>query len=186
MPSPGIHIRLNSASAQAAIRRLKGRAPRAVSRALNRSIKSGRTRWVRDISQDIKIKQAVVRERVLIREATPATLRAELNASLRRIPLIDFGASGPEPSGGRGRGVSYKIGSSRKRLPHAFIARMRSGHRGVFARVRRARLPITELHGPSIGHVFMKHLPAGRERAREALTKNLQHELKFAISESAG
>ena len=88
------------------------------------------------------------------------------------------------PSRGRGRGVTAKVGPSRTRYPHAFLAQMRSGHLGVFQRVGRTRLPIRELRGPSIAHVFGKYVAVGIARGEEQLKKNLQSEFRFALRQT--
>jgi hypothetical protein len=79
-----------------------------------------------------------------------------------------------------GRGVSWSLPSGRGSDAHAFIATMPSGHRGVFRRTGIARLPIRELRGPSLVHVFRKFLPAGAARATVALMTNLRSEIAFA------
>ena len=66
---------------------------------------------------------------------------------------------------------------------------MKSGHRGVFQRVpgatrrgpspNRSQLPIYELHGPSIGHVFGKHRQQAVDRMLEQLEKTFDAEMKF-------
>jgi len=178
------------------IQKLKGRAPLAQMRALNRAIGSAGVVMVRVIANDVGVKQGVVKERIRTELATPAKLRARIYANAKRIPLIDLGAKGPEPSRGRGRGVTVKSASGRKAIPNAFIATMRSGHRGVFQRVagssgrrgpapHRSQLPIRELFGPSIWQVFRKHEAVGLARGREQLIKNLQSEFKFALAENA-
>jgi hypothetical protein len=133
---------------------------------------------------------------------TPATYDrpvARMATSLKRIPLIKFGARGPEPSRGKGRGVSYKLGGQGKqRVPNAFIATMPSGHRGVFVRAMGAhgplqgslarlaksggRLPIRELAGPSLGHVFARYRPEAQGIAAEFFDRNFARELKFQAS----
>src|SRR6185295_6722251 len=111
------------------------RVTRATVRALNRGIASARTLMVREIARDTGLKSADVRNALPMREATANNLTATLAASLKRIPLIKFNARGPEPSRGKGRGVTYRLTGSRGRHPNAFIATMGSGHRGVFARI---------------------------------------------------
>ena len=187
-----------------------GEAPQAVTRAmvraLNRSIASGRTVMVRGIAGDIGLRSKDVREALRPREATLSRPEASLAASLKRIPLIEFRARGAEPSRGKGRGVTYRIGGASKRLEHAFIATMSSGHRGVFMRThallpgqsgprfssRKSKgawspnLPIKEKHGPSLGRVFAKHRPAGLARVREQFLKVFGHELRFERSLAPG
>ena len=96
---------------------------------------------------------------------------AQLAASLKRIPLIRWNARQV------GRGVSYRLKGGRGRHPNAFIAAMRSGHRGVFVRGTTRGLPIKELFGPSLGHVFQKYRPEGEARVEEVFRTTLDHEL---------
>lgn len=172
-------IKLHVRQPRLNLQRLRERSPRAISRALNRSIASGRTFMAREIAKDMGLKVSTVRDRIRLVEARPGQESARLEASLKRIPLIDFGARGPEPSRGRGKGVTARTRA--KRYPNAFIATMHSGHRGVFRRVVTKRLPIVELFERSIGYVFNKFKPAGMRRAVEQLQKNLQHEFRFAL-----
>lgn len=151
-------------------------------RALNRTITSIRAALVPDVAADIGVKQSTAREQFRIDSARPDHLVARLTVSGKRIPLIDLQARGPEPSKGKGRGVTAMSRGGRKRYPNAFIATMRAGHKGVFQRTRTSRLPIRELFGPSLPHVFAKYLPKGLAMAEEVLVKNLEHELEFALS----
>ncbi len=168
-------------------------------RALNRAVASARTVMVREIARDTGLRSKDVRDALLMSEATQNRPEARLAASLKKIPLIKFRARGPFPSRGRGRGVTYRLTGSRGRHPNAFIARMKSGHEGVFKRADSTshksaaawskNLPIIELHGPSLGHVFAKYRPLAAARAREVFETNLDHEMswkKKASSHGAG
>lgn len=179
------------------IRALGENAPLAAARALNRTIASVQTAAVRDVATDMGITQASVRKGMAIEKATRATLRATLTVTGRRLPLSAFNAKGPEPSRGRGR-VTYRIGrGARTTVPGAFFATMRSGHRGVFRRIgtssRRSNkswgpnLPIRELRGPSLPHVFTadKIAEARAALADELLPKNLAHEISFLTRDVA-
>lgn len=154
--------------------------PIAEVRAINRTMGSVRTVMVRAIADDLGLKQKDVRDALRMSQASLGRPEAVLAAKLKRIELIDFSATGPEPSRGKGRGVSYKLSGSRSRIPNAFIATMSSGHRGVFVRKAKARLGIRQLWGPSLGHVFAKHKAEGIARGREVLVANLKHEIEFA------
>jgi hypothetical protein len=177
----------------AMVARIRKKAPVAQVRALNRAIVSANVVMIRAISGDLGVSAKTVRERINVQQATPERLRARLYANAKRIPLIDFGAKGPEPSRGRGRGVTVKSASGRRVIPNAFIATMGSGHRGVFQRVagasgrrgpapKRSQLPIRELFGPSIWKVFQKLEYIGIEKGREALIKNLRSEFRFVLA----
>lgn len=164
-----------------ALKRLKDKAITAQVRAINRSASTARTGMTRLIAADMGLKAGTVRDRIVIRQAGRGLLSATLTANLKRIPLIDFGARGPEPSRGKGSGVTAK--TSTRSYPHAFIATMRSGHRGVFQRKGSSRLPISELRGASVGEVFGKYHDEGVRIAQDALAKNLEHELRFVMQQ---
>lgn len=172
-------VQLRIEDSNRAMAALGEKAPLALMRAINRTASNARTAMTRVIAGDLGIKASIVRDRVKVSEAKRNHLGATLYASPKRIPLIQFKAKGPRPSRGRGRGVTAKIGAGR--YPHAFIARMTSGHEGVFQRRGKRRLPITELHGPSIAVAFDKHRDVAEARASEMLLKNVQHELSFAL-----
>lgn len=170
---------------------------RAMVRAVNRAIASARTVMVREIARDTGLRSTDVRGALPMQQASLNRPEARLAASLKKIPLIDFRATGPYPSRGKGRGVRAKLPPPGKgSYPHAFIARLRSGHEGVFERIKPSRsrrglpssspgLPIRELFGPSLGRVFAKYRPLGLARAQEVFEKNFDHEMAFARSASA-
>jgi hypothetical protein len=156
--------------------RMGQKAPIAVMRALNRTIASANTQAVRAISADLGgIKQSHIRDGILVVRATPGKLEASLNVTGKRLPLIDFKAKQTAT------GVAYQLPTGRDFVPHAFIATMRSGHRGVFLRRGRKRLPIAELRGPSLPRVFTREriLAAVRASTKSEFSKNLTHEMSF-------
>lgn len=157
----------------------------AAARAINRTLTSERAAIGSDIAKNMGIRVGTVKDAMTIEKATTSAPVGRLLAKGKRIPRIEFNARGPEPSRGRGRGVSYRGEAGRIRVENAFIATMRTGHRGVFVRRTTKRLPIRELFGPSIAHVFEKLVPNGEARRNEVLVKNLQHEIEFALSRAA-
>jgi hypothetical protein len=173
-------LTLDTAGWVRGLERLQANAPAAIARALNRSATSANVVMVRGVAQDLGLRQADVKPFIAIRSATPGDLRAQIIASGARIPLIKFNARDR-----RGRGVTARLPGGAGIYPHAFIATMRSGHRGVFTRRGRPRLPIVELFGPSIPRVFEKLIPLGTARALEQLAKNLVSEMRFALRRSA-
>ncbi len=160
---------------------------KALVRAMNRGIKSGRTHMTRELAADLGLKQKDVRDKILLQEATLSHPLARLAASRKKIPLMAFGARGPVPSYGKGRGVTYRLKTGAGRIPNAFIATVKAGdtglHTGVFVRTTKKRLPIKERFGPSLGHVFAKYREGGVKATLDAFAKNFKHELKFAQSE---
>lgn len=181
---PGMFsLTLDTSRVAGAFARLKQAGPIAVARGINRTANSEKTAMSRDISKDMGLKVGVVKDALTVRTATAGNLTALVTVTGGRIPLIDFSARGPNPSRGRGRGVTARLPPpGAGRYPSAFLATMRSGHVGVFQRTGKGRLPIYELHGPSIVHVFERYVPLGAARRSEVLLKNVQHEIQFALS----
>lgn len=157
-------------------------APSILARALNRAQTAGQTATVRAVGRDTGLAAKYVKREIRLDKASRTRLTAVVEVVGRRIPLIAFQARGPEPSRGRGRGVSYRLPGGRGRVPDAFISKVGvGGHRGVFKRRGKRRLPIVELRGPSVPHVFEKFLaPVFFPTAGESLLKNLRSEIRFA------
>ncbi|KKM71004.1 hypothetical protein LCGC14_1434970 [marine sediment metagenome] len=174
-----VNVRLNNSDLKLGIASLRRKFPRAIKRAVKRAGTAGRAVMTKEIAADTGLPSKRIKQEIRINQLGDTGVQLEVRG--RRIPLIDFKAKGPEPSRGRGRGVSYRLPGGRGRAPHAFIATMPSGHRGVFRRRGSARSPIIQLHGPSLVRVFEKFLPLGAKRAEEALVKNLRSEISFAL-----
>lgn len=188
-------MKLDAADLENALRRLKGAAPVAVARALNRSIATVRTQAVRAVAQDVGLPQKSVREAMPIQQATPGRLVARLEVTGKKIPLYDFKARQTA------RGVTYRLPGGRNFLPSGFIATMKSGHVGVFVRGLGAKhqkgrgswrqrsgwpaLPIKERFGPSLPRVFGRQriTDALRTVAKDVMAKNLAHEVQFLLQQ---
>ena len=194
-----IEMRLNDQDFRRAMKRLKARAPFAIARALNRSIETARAAMVPPIAEFMGLSQSTVRDAMRIEQAVASSNKfvAKVHARGAAISLIKFAARGPEPSRGRGAGVTARIQGTRIRFRKAFIARMPNGTRAVFQRstkkpmARMSRgafgknLPIFRRVGPSIPLVFHKFRDVGQKAGEAALGKNLRHEFKWLLQQSA-
>lgn len=182
-------LTVDTRSVAEALEGIKDGAPKAIARALNRSIKSAGTLAVRLMAADLGITQAAIRKYGALRtdEATWSNLVARFSVLGSRIPLIAFRARQTKT------GVAYRLGPGRESVAHAFLATVGAGHEGVFIRsslerpVRRGRhrawLPIRELRGPSLPHVLVKQWERqARAQAAEMLQKNLDHEVEFLLA----
>lgn len=180
-----VRISLRDDGLADAIRRLGRRSQTAIPRAINRTLMSSRTAVTREVAKDMGLLARDVRERIIVDRAHKHKFNASLRASGKRLPLILFGARGPYPSRGRGRGVSVRTPA--RRLPHAFLARMRggpwAGQMGVLQREGKGRTPVFQKFGPSIYHAFQKFSGVAEARAQEVLQKNMQHEFRWALSQ---
>lgn len=172
--------------------KIRKKAPIAQARALNRAGVSANAAILSAVSAETELKISTLRERINVgRPATPEHRSIRVYASTKGIPLIQFKARGPQPSRGRGRGVTAQIQGGSVTFPRAFIATMKNGRRGVFERgnkanpIGRARLPITEKYGPSVYLVAVRYRNVGIARGRESLIKNLQSEFRFVLAVDA-
>ena len=178
-------IRLDTLGLDDAIQNIGKQNVRAQVRALNRTIMTAQTEARRAIAQDTSLPQNVVGKSLAVQRATFGRPEATLAATGRRIPLYDFTRQRKLKGRPTGRGA----------IPGGFIARMKSGHVGIFKRVGKARsrkglpspspaLPITELFGPSLPFVFtnQKIMSALLTNAKANLEKNYRHEVKFLES----
>lgn len=191
-----VDIQLDIRELQKDLEQMAARAPAIVARSLNRAGVSGRTAITKAVVADTGLMTKYVTREIGLEKATQASHKVAVTIKGRRIPLIAFSARGPEPSRGRGRGVSYRLPTGRGRIGDAFIATMKSGHRGVYRRkpgasrrgpkATRPLLPIMELRGPSLPHVFEKKLGVFHGAAQESLVKNLRSEISFARSKETG
>jgi len=156
-----IDITTNGADVIADVRRFaRDASSKAVVRALNKTAAQARTEGSRAVrNAGYNIKSSAIKKSFSIKRATPSNLEVRLVATGRPIPLINYGARPTK------RGVMVTVKGGRTLFRHAFIAKMKNGHKGVFERVgaaltkqkrdvggrlRRINTPIQELYGPSI------------------------------------
>ena len=161
---------------------LNAKSLRAAVSAMNKAIVTGRTAMQRAIASDTKLPATQIRDAMPLQRANWEQARAAFGAPLKRIPLIYFRARQTR------RGVTYDAGTGRSVIPHAFLARMASGHPGVFTRLEgrymrrqkptwtRLRQAIGEKAGPSLGHVFAKYRPTVMAQTQAAFDKAFAHE----------
>lgn len=153
----------------------------AANRANNRTAVQVRTEAVRSLGKEIGkatgLSAAGFRRSMRIIRSTRRTLRAAVVASGRPLPLIGFAARQTT------RGVTAAAWGKRKLYRGAFIARMPTGHRGVYARTSKKRLPIRELWGPSIPKVFIdEHVQRSlKTSVTRRWPRNFQRELNYYL-----
>ena len=170
---------LDTKSMERLLRTTRARLPKVAARVVNKSAKSTKVAMVKAVRTDLGLKAGVVRDAIKMTNARPGrNPTAKLGTSPERIPLIDFGAIQLKRAGVRAR-----LKGGAKTYRGAFIATLPGGHRGVLKRSTYpggARLPIRELHGPSLAKVFVKKWRVGVKRFREQIRKNIVSELRFA------
>lgn len=178
--------------------------PRVCARAVNRTLATIKTGAVRALAQEVGLRNKDVEPAIAIDKATFSKPIGLFRLTGKRIPLAVFHARQTKT------GVAYRLPGGAGLVPSGFLSTMKSGHRGVFRRaegqgpvnqrrqrgarkpaaagvVMVGRLPIVERFGPSLPGAFIKAglLEQMRGRADEALARNLEHEIAYAISRRA-
>lgn len=157
-----------------------GLAQKAISRSLNRSIGGVQTDASRAVRQELTLKAKDVRKDLRVRRARPRGLEAALDVTIRPTGLIKFRARDTT----RGVTVQVKRRAGRKRLPKAFIAQMKSGHKGVFTRRKGVgRLPVGELFSTAPGQYLDDEsvlAPIG-DAAQRRFTKELSAQVDYLL-----
>lgn len=162
--------------------------PTATARALNKTAAQGKTQAGREISTRYNITSRVAGRQIRVTRANKSSLTAIVRPSGRKLPVMAFQAR----QTAAGVKVQIKRGSP-KVIAHAFIARTRSGHVGVFARGRysggrfvhqKPRLPITELFTVGVPQAFGSRvvIEALQRKVREKFPGILEHEIRFAVT----
>ena len=135
--------------------------PKANVRAMNSAVRAARTSAKREVAAKRNLTAATADEGLSVVFATPARMSVQIKGKGRMLALtaLKGGVSNPKQ---QALGVKVRVSRGRRTLIRgAFIARMRSGHVGVFQRTRVGggervpRLPIQEDVLPSIAHTLV-------------------------------
>jgi hypothetical protein len=158
-------------------------AGKAMARALNRTATTVRTTAVRWTRLNLNIKTGDVNKLIKQRRAVVHTLggaEATITVTAKAAPLSRFGARQTR----KGVSVKVKRTGSRKVVKGAFLARLRSGHLGVFKRVGDARLPIKELFSTAVVQYLDDELILERlgNVARTRFEKAIDAEIQFRMT----
>lgn len=128
-------IKIDDKGFQSEIAKLKSRLSRskvalASMRAMNRAIDMAKTEAKRQIRERYVIKATRVDKHLKAGKASKNRLEATLRARVAQTPIYDMG----NPRKNQ-KGVSASIiDGKRKTIKHAFITKLKSKHKGVFAR----------------------------------------------------
>lgn len=105
--------------------------------AINRSVDSVRTEANRQISDKYNISKSDIRahHNIHLKKSNVNNLQGEVLYSGSKIPLIRFGVSNKSPNSGKSLRVTVLKGAGGGEFTNAFVAKMRSGHVGIFERI---------------------------------------------------
>jgi len=182
-----VQIQIDEASLQEVehvLRAIPRGFPRVMRRGINRTVDMAATDLKRRIAEEIELPKGEVAKGIGKRHASFANLAGAVGAKPHRPSLTKFKGTRQLK-----RGVKYRIGKQGfKFIEHAFIATMKSGHRGVFLRARYAkghfvpmegrptREAIFGRRGPSIWQVITNTpglLTEANQKAAENLSKQV-------------
>lgn len=177
--------------AEEMLKHLPGQAAKAVSRAQNRALVGLRAEVVKEVGNTYTVKATAVRASLSIRKSTPDHLEAVLRSTGAVIGLREFKHTPVLPGRTKAKGVRVQVrkDSGGKVLPGTFIAKMNSGHMGVFRSSRRveqkpgekARItwPIKEPQGPAVPSMIKKVTEETvlLQRAEDRFVRELDHEI---------
>ena len=135
---------------------IKGGWERTVVRAMNYGASQARSKTAERSRSMLTADRERIEASLLIKKATYGARSARLHIYDLPIPLFRFDVSFMYPTVEGGVTAKTLQGGSPLALKHAFVAKMSSGHVGVFSRKGKERLPIQEHFGPSVATVFEK------------------------------
>lgn len=173
-------------------------APKAISTAINKTLRRVRTMEAREIREELNLKYSDVLARFRIEHSTVAKLAGSVTASRKAVPMIKYGAkqtaAGVRVIVRRSRGVET--------IKSAFIATMASGHTGVFRRApdakhrrvikngksRSTALPIKEVYGPTVVGVLANKpgmLKSIADQANAMFVKAIDSQTQWLLAKAA-
>lgn len=148
---------------------------KSVALALVDTQKNTKTRAAALISKQMAVKSGAVKDKIVLPYVRVGDYTALVRSSKRPIPLIDFPSTREVA-----RGVYTRAWGSARTIRGAFIATMPTGHRGVYWRTSRGRLPIKQLWGPTIAGTFAT--PAVADLIRVTMAERIQFNLTRRIT----
>jgi hypothetical protein len=174
--------------------------PRAVNSAINKTLTSARSQIVKRLARILNLPPGKAKDPqpntisayVGVLRSNFQTLAGAITISRKGIPLYKFGTNPSQPlSGAALRAISGVTVKARRdkgneTLPGTFIARMKSGHVGVFERLRAGggkrvgRLKIQERYGPTPLGVF-EHAPGVSQEVFASIGETFQKKLSSAV-----
>lgn len=176
----GTEIRIDDAAVRR-IERMVRHIPNAMRRivppALNRTATWTRTRHAREVARQMTIKVRDARRQMFVQKAHRNKWMARVLINNARVPLI---ALTPKQTGS---GVHYNIpGVVSLTRRSAFLATMPSGHRGVFQRRTRKRLPIDEQYVRLYTFLDRSYMGPLAKSAGDQLAKELVSKVRYILA----
>jgi hypothetical protein len=155
-----------------------------LSRAVNRSTANVKSNMAKKARENYLVASAAVKSTIDITKATSTNPTARVRSVGKKISESKFKISPTEPRPSNPPKAGYKVqirrDSGLKVVPHGFLARMESGHLGMFMRASKSRFPIKELKGPAIPEMVGRKntMQFIEDEATKMLNSRVEHELQ--------
>ena len=162
--------------------------PKAAARAINRAATAAKTEAWKQVKKDYTIKRARVSKAWdKISKATASNLSAKLISRGSVMPLSYFRIKPKSPPKRRPKNPVYAQvrNDGGGTIRSAFVARMKSGHTGIFHRKNGNKsYPILQNFGPSVPQMLASKSVSAfiEERASEILNKRFEHEVNAILN----
>jgi len=168
-------------------------AEKALGSVISRAQSTVRTTAVKEITKVYSITQRDVKAESNIRLRTiteDGGVIGTVSFSGFKIPLYRFNVTPKTPTPRRNQHVKAAqiIGNPQVRFNNAFIAKMKSGHIGMFERDGRKRTPISEFAGSSVAQMAGNAavLDKVEAAALETIEKRTEHEITRILNGYGG
>ena len=163
------------------LRELPRELPKVIARSLNDAGRTVRSRIVKAAAKRTGLKQKIIRARVWPHKAKASKLVHRVIGGKVGWPmvLIKYRETA--------HGITVRIAGQTERLEHAFVARMPSGHVGIFERLKKSRLPIFEQKTDSVTEAIAQAagLPDVLRAGSDMLAKRLPYHAGRALERAA-
>jgi len=157
---------------------------KAINRAAKRAADTAKAETVRQLSSEYTLPVSEIRGTISTRNVSGGDVGAVMQISSSPFALTKFNGVTPRkvmpPAKGPVVAKVKKDGGTT--LKHAFVAKMKNGHVGVYERKGEKPFPIDQKFGPSTPGMFGRENEtdiniAVRQKAGETFDKRVQHEL---------
>lgn len=166
---------------------IRGGAEKAIARALNRAAESAKTALSKGVRERYTIAPSEISKSIKILKASPQNLKATMISNSARMSITKFKTSPKSPPSQKGIPVNSRkkisteiISGNSKTWKHAFLARMKSGHLGLWSRAGRG---LSEIKTASLPQMlgFNPILSEGLEIAQMNLDKELDRQIALIL-----
>ena len=164
-------------------------AERAFSAAINRGLSHTKTQAFKQVKKVYAVKQSALNEATKTRaqKASTGNLAGYISFSGVKIPLYKFQVTPKEPGTKKKVRAGVMKGGG-ETFDSAFIAKMKSGHIGIFERITSKRFPIEEKMGLSAAQMVKNEVIMEKltQEAQEKVDERLKHEIDRILNGHGG